>query len=60
MDDYIMTITWFEDGIGWDGVGGAKARDGWDGIGDGDYTMMEWVMCIACIERGIHELFELN
>jgi len=55
-----MTITWFEDGIGWDGVGGAKARDGWDGIGDGDYTMMEWVMCIACIERGIHELFELN
>jgi hypothetical protein len=32
-----------------------------DGIGDGDgvYIMMKWVMCIAFIERGIHE-FELN
>jgi hypothetical protein len=33
--------------LGSGGGSGRKARDG-------------WVMCIACIERGIHELFELN
>lgn len=41
--------------------GGWEGRQEMDGTGDGNgvYTMMERIMCIACIERGIYEV-ELN
>ena len=29
MDDYIMMVTWFEDGMGW---GGGKERKRWMGL----------------------------
>jgi hypothetical protein len=36
MDDYIMMVTWFEDGVGWVGVGAWEGRQEMDG--DGVYT----------------------